>query len=189
MFASSALQTLMLPLFRNNSEMFSHIPFDVVTLYTFVAGCGVLGRLIGGAVHYWFKYPVHKKFLIAISVYTTVTILEAVDLYLPVYVMMISMFIEGILGVTSYNIRISATQSYVPDTIRGRFNGAFQMLCSVGTIVGQLIIRRACRVLRHKTDCCLVFMRNQYARRYLCHVPGTQEHVKKDIQRTGLKCT
>jgi DHA3 family macrolide efflux protein-like MFS transporter len=139
MFASSALQTLMLPFFKDNAALFSHIPIDSVTLYTFVAGCGVFGRLIGGAIHYWFKYPVQKKFFIAITVYTTITMLEAVDLYLPVYAMMISMFIEGIMGVTSYNIRISATQSYVPDSIRGRFNGTFQMLCTVGTIIGQLV--------------------------------------------------
>ena len=33
---------------------------------------------------------------------------------------------------------ISATQSYIPDTVRGRFNGTFQMLCSVGGIAGSL---------------------------------------------------
>lgn len=47
-------------------------------------------------------------------------ILISYMLYFPIVVMMILCFAEGILGVTSYNIRISATQSYVPDEKKGR---------------------------------------------------------------------
>ena len=43
----------------------------------------------------------------------------------------------GILGITSYTIRISATQSYVPDEKKGRFNGAFSMLSTVGALIGE----------------------------------------------------
>ena len=39
---------------------------------------------------------------------------------------------------TSYNIRIAATQSYIPDTKRARFNGTFTMLCSIGSIGGSM---------------------------------------------------
>lgn len=46
------------------------------------------------------------------------------------------MLLTGILGVTSYTIRISATQSYVPDEKKGRFNGAFNMLNTVGSFTG-----------------------------------------------------
>ena len=53
--------------------------------------------------------------------------------------MLIFMLFEGMLGVTSYNIRISGTQNYLPDEMRGRFNGLFQMLSILGTIAGQLI--------------------------------------------------
>ena len=49
------------------------------------------------------------------------------------------MFCDGVLGITSYNIRISGTQNYLPDEMRGRFNGLFQMLCILGTIIGQLL--------------------------------------------------
>ena len=34
---------------------------------------------------------------------------------------------------------ISATQSYVPDEKKGRFNGAFNMLYTVGSFSGQLL--------------------------------------------------
>ena len=49
------------------------------------------------------------------------------------------MLVSGLLGVTSYNIRISSTQSYVPNEMRGRFTGAFQMLTTMGGMAGALI--------------------------------------------------
>ena len=51
--------------------------------------------------------------------------------------MMILNFMVGIGGVTSYTIRISATQSYVPDEKKGRFNGAFNMLSTLGALAGE----------------------------------------------------
>ena len=53
--------------------------------------------------------------------------------------MMVLCFMEGILGVTSYNIRISATQSNVPDERKGRFNGIFQIATTVGLLLGQFL--------------------------------------------------
>lgn len=139
MFAGSAIQTVILPFFKNNPNLFSNINIDVVTLFTFVTGFGVIGRLIGGVIHYKFKYPVNKKFIIAITVYLAISIIEGIQLFLPVNLMMLCFFITGIMGVTSYNIRISATQSYVPDEKRGRFNGIFNMICAAGGILGQLL--------------------------------------------------
>ncbi len=139
MFAGSGAQTLYLPFFKNNPELFAHIPINVVTLFTLVSIFGVLGRLTGGAIHYKYKYPINKKFAIALTVYSSIAILEAFQLYFPIPLMMVSFFIIGIMGVTSFNIRISATQSYVPDDKRGRFNGTFQMIVSAGSIVGQLM--------------------------------------------------
>ena len=49
-------------------------------------------------------------------------------------------FVQGMLGVTSYTIRTTATQAYVPDTMRARFNGAFQMMTSLGTVAGSLLV-------------------------------------------------
>ena len=103
-----------------------------------VLGIGVLGRAIGGAIYYKFKYPAEKKFAIALGVYLILSLLEGGYLFLPVKLMMVCCFLTGIGGVTSYNIRISATQSYVPDERKGRFNGLFQMLTMIGTLLGQL---------------------------------------------------
>ena len=38
----------------------------------------------------------------------------------------------------SFNIRIAATQSYVPDSFRARFNGTFLMLTTFGSMLGNL---------------------------------------------------
>ena len=123
---------LVLPFFKNNPSL-------GVMLYTFVTGCSVIGRFLGGLVQYRLDYPKDKKFMIAMTVYTSICFIEMIYLFTPVYVMAISTFMVGLLGVTSYNIRLSTTQSYVPDAKRARFNGAFQMFMNMGMIIGQLI--------------------------------------------------
>lgn len=110
-----------------------------VQLYTYVMACAVAGRFVGGMIHYKFKYPVNRKFSIAMFVYVALNFLCGVYLFTPAWCMMLMMFISGILGVTSYNIRISATQSYIPDSHRARFNGIFSVIITVGSLSGQLI--------------------------------------------------
>lgn len=131
-FSDSSYGTLVLPYFKNNEA------FGVMT-YTYVMAFAVLGRLIGGVLQYRFKYPPKRRFTIAIFVYTTIGILSGVFLFSPIILMMIMNFLVGIFGVTSYNIRISSTQNYLPDGIRARFNGIFQMLTMMGAIIGQLL--------------------------------------------------
>lgn len=138
-FAGSGGGTLHLPFFRSHAYLYAMWPVAAVTLYAIVSNGAVIGRLIGGLVHYKVHFPTQLKFRIAVMVYFVVAILAAVELYLPIPLLALSFFITGLLGVTSYNIRISATQSYVPDTKRARFNGTFQMLCSLGGVVGTLL--------------------------------------------------
>ena len=59
---------------------------------------------------------------------------------MPYFLMIIVSFIVGLLSVTSFNIRMSATQTYLPGHIRGRINSTQQMLWNLGTIVGTLSI-------------------------------------------------
>lgn len=132
MLAAGAFQTLVLPYFKMNFQYGEYV-------YIFTMGWTMLGRMIGGAIHYKFKYPVDKKYIIALFVYIVISIMEGTMLYFPIVVMMVMCFAEGILGVTSYNIRISATQSYVPDEKKGRFNGIFQMINMTGMLLGQLL--------------------------------------------------
>ncbi len=133
MLASSVCQTLALPYFKGISAA------DGVMQYTFIMGANTIGRLIGGSVHYFFRYPAQKKFAIALFVYIAICVIDGSYLFFPFWIMLAFMLIDGVLGVTSYNIRISSTQSYLPNEMRGRFNGLFQMLLILGTISGELI--------------------------------------------------
>lgn len=137
--AGGVMNTMLLPFFKNNAALYSHIPIDVITLYTLITTTGLAGRFAGGLVHYKFKYPAGKKFAIAICVYFACSICDGFKLWLPVPLMFVVFFFVGIISVTSYNIRISATQSYVPDEVRGRFNGTFQMITTMGTLTGQIV--------------------------------------------------
>ena len=179
--AGSASGTVLLPFFKNNEHLFANSILDVVTLYTIVTGMGVVGRLIGGVIHYKYKYPTEKKFLIALFVYGSINVLEAVQLYLPIPVMMVSFFIIGIMGVTSFNIRISSTQSYVPDEKRGRFNGIFQMICAAGTIVGQLLAGAMAEFMPERIVIVIFMIINMFAVVFVMR--KGKEHVKKIYNR------
>ena len=132
------VDSLQLPFFRNNAELFAAVPMAAVTLYAVVSNWNVVGRFVGGLIQYRVAFPKEKKFAIAITVYVTTSVLAGCVLFLPVPLMMAAFFLQGILGVTSYTIRTAATQSYVPDTKRARFNGTFQMMVSLGSILGNL---------------------------------------------------
>lgn len=132
MFFNAVFATVFLPYFKET-------PGLGVVLYTFVAGCGVVGRLAGGAVQYRLKLPAGKKFVIFLGMCVLVTVLDGSFLYLPVWGMMLFQFVSGMMNAGIYNIRVSATQSYLPDDRRGRFNGTFLTFNTLGSILGQLL--------------------------------------------------
>jgi len=131
MFAWSN-HSLLLPYFRDT-------PHLGVMTYTLIMIAGVSGRFIGGLVQYKIDLPVSKKFMIAMFVYISSGIIDMSYLFTPIYVMGFLSFTVGLLTVTSYNIRISTTQSYIPDDKRARFNGTFHMIMNSGMIIGQLL--------------------------------------------------
>lgn len=130
--AGGCSSVITLPYFKGNFENGEYI-------YMIVWGMALVGRAVGGGIHYRMKLPVKTKYAIAFMVYISISVIEGSYLYLPVRAMIPLTFLSGILGVTSYTIRISATQSYVPDEKKGRFNGAFNMLNTVGALSGEAI--------------------------------------------------
>lgn len=130
--------SLRLPYFRSHAALYAAWPVAAVTLYAIVSNFDVAGRLVGGAIQYRVRIPAGRKFAIALAVYLSTDLLGAGMLYLPIPLMAAACFANGALGVTSYTIRTAATQAYVPDRVRARFNGAFQMLNSLGGIAGGL---------------------------------------------------
>jgi len=107
--------------------------------YSFLISLGSIGRIIGGFLHYKVKLNPHKKFMIAVSVYFTVEIMGATQLFMPYFVMMIFSFLTGLLSVTSFNIRMAATQTYIPSNKRGRVNSVQTLLWNIGAITGTMI--------------------------------------------------
>lgn len=124
--------TLLLPYFKSSPNL-------NVSQYSILMACNTAGRMIGGALHYKFKYPTHLKFRIAIIVYCTVSAIDGALLFMGYPAMLVCYVFYGTLSVTSYNIRTSGTQSYVERDKRGRFNGLFMMITTAGQMLGQLI--------------------------------------------------
>jgi MFS family permease len=54
--------------------------------------------------------------------------------------MIVISFTVGLLSVTSYNIRMSSTQIYIPNHMRGRVNASQNLLWNLGAILGALIM-------------------------------------------------
>ena len=136
-FAFSAVcggvsNVLVLPWFKS---MFKNGEY----LFMLVGGMTLAGRAIGGMIHYRIKIPPKYRYMTALAVYVIISVNEGVYLFTPLPVMMFLGFMIGIGGITSYTIRISATQSYVPDERKGRFNGAFNMLSTAGALAGELM--------------------------------------------------
>lgn len=131
-FSSMGMDTLWIPYFRS-------VPTLGIMAYSYATTINVAGRLAGGGIQYRIKYPAKKKFAIAMVVYVLTSIISGSVLFLPYILMLVFFFVDGFLSVTSYNIRLSTTQSYVPEEYRGRFNGVYQMACNTGIIMGQLI--------------------------------------------------
>lgn len=121
-----------LPYFKSNYPNGEYV-------YILVWGMSVIGRSLGSLIHYRFKFPAKHKYNAALTVYILSAVAEGIYLYFHVPAMMIIFFAAGLLSVTSYTIRISATQNYVPDEKKGRFNGIFNMLNTGGSLLGELL--------------------------------------------------
>ena len=131
MLACGAMDVLCLPYYKQN---FTNGEY----LYALVFGMSFIGRAVGGGIHYKFKIPTKLKFMFAMTIYIIIAIGEGTYMFLPIGLAVVVCFITGISGVTSYTIRISSTQSYVPDEKKGRYNGAFQLITTIGLLIGQM---------------------------------------------------
>ncbi|MBR5931114.1 MAG: MFS transporter [Lachnospiraceae bacterium] len=121
---------IVLPYFKNTFENGQY-------WYIFVMAFELIGRAVGGLFHYKIKIPAKDRYRVALVGYIVISLCGGFYLFFPFPVMMALCFIIGVGGVTGYTIRVSATQSYVPDEKKGRFNGAFSMLMTLGTLVGE----------------------------------------------------
>ena len=132
LFCSAVFTTIFLPYFKET-------PGLGVVLYTVVAGCGVVGRVVGSMIQYRLRLPGEKKTLLLILLCGLLCVTDGTFLFLPLWGMMLFQLVSGLLNAGIYNIRVSGTQSYLPDQQRGRFNGTFLTMNTLGSILGQLM--------------------------------------------------
>lgn len=137
--SQGAATAVTLPFFKSHFLDGASVFLTGEYLFLIVQGASVLGRGLGGIFHYRVQMPARWKYRVALGVYLLVGIIGGTYLYLPIGAMIPVFFLYGLLGITSYTIRISATQSYVPDEKKGRFNGAFNMLSTTGNFTGTLL--------------------------------------------------
>lgn len=172
--AGGAANVICLPYFKGNFENGEY-------LYMLVFGMSFVGRALGGAFHYKKKIDAGKKFYIALFVYIMIGIFEGLYLYTPLHVAMVLSFFVGVGGVTSYTIRISSTQSYVPDENKGRFNGAFQVLSTSGSLIAELLAGVLALVLDQRVVLLIFELASVVAA--ILIIGGNREHVKKIYNR------
>ena len=145
-------------------------------IYMTTWGFSVLGRGVGGLLQYRIKYPGAIKYAVAFSVYCIINVLEGCYLFMPVNGMRVACFLVGILGVTSFTIRSSATQSYIPNDKKGRFNGAFNMLNTSGSLLGEALAGACAAFLPMRTVIALFMGIALLAA--LIIIGGGRKHVK-----------
>ena len=172
--AGGAANVICLPYFKGNFENGEY-------LYMLIFGMSFVGRALGGAFHYRKKLDAKYKFTIALCVYIMIGIFEGLYLYAPLHIAMILSFFVGVGGVTSYTIRISSTQSYVPDENKGRFNGAFQVLSTSGSLLAELLAGMLTLALDERAVL-LLFELGTVAAAILI-IGGNRAHVKKIYNR------
>lgn len=172
--AGGASNVICLPYFKGNFENGEY-------LYMLVFGMSFVGRALGGAFHYKKKLDAGNKFYIALFVYIMIGIFEGLYLYTPLHVAMVLSLFVGVGGVTSYTIRISSTQSYVPDENKGRFNGAFQVLSTTGSLIAELLAGVLALVLDQRVVLLLFELASVVAA--ILIIGGNREHVKKIYNR------
>lgn len=172
--AGGAANVICLPYFKGNFENGEY-------LFMLVFGMSFVGRALGGAFHYRKKLGANRKFTIALCVYIMIGVFEGLYLYTPIPMAMLLSFFVGVGGVTSYTIRISSTQSYVPDENKGRFNGAFQVLSTSGSLIAELLAGVLTLVLDQRAVLLIFELSTVVAA--LLIIGGNREHVKKIYNR------
>ncbi len=173
-FVGGVEGVLQLPYFKGNYANGEYI-------YMTVMIGAVVGRFLGGILYYKFRIPTAKKYIISLFAYIGIYVVQAVYLFTPLKIMAVLMFASGLMSVTTYNIRISATQSYVPHERKGRFNGTFQMMCTTGTLMGEALggslslVANERIIMATAAGCCVV------AAVFL--IGGNKKHVAKVYNR------
>ena len=109
------------------------------TMFSLLTSAETIGRALGAVVHYVFRIPRNRRYWLTVRVYLLYDICDGVMLFLAYPVMLVLKFLCGFLGVNTATLREAATQSYLPQDMRARVNGLFNVLMNIGMVAVQLL--------------------------------------------------
>ena len=108
-------------------------------MFSLLTSAETVGRAVGAVVHYLFKIPRNRRYWLTVRVYMLYEICDGALLFLAYPVMLVLKFLCGFLGVNTATLREAATQSYLPQDMRARINGLFNVLMNMGIVLVQLL--------------------------------------------------
>jgi MFS family permease len=117
---------------------FQTVQFLTVAMLAFLRTAETLGRMLGGLVQYKVRVKPEKRYGITKFVYFTYETFDTLLLFLPYPLMIVNRFICGLLGMTSYTLRETSVQSYLPRDMRAKVNAIFNVATSFTVIIFQL---------------------------------------------------
>lgn len=117
---------------------FQTVQFLTVAMLAFLRTAETLGRMLGGLVQYKVRVKPEERYGITKFVYFTYETFDILLLFLPYPLMIVNRFICGVLGITSYTLRESSVQSYLPRDMRAKVNAIFNVATSFTVIIFQL---------------------------------------------------
>lgn len=132
MMFSHSIQILIYPYF----EQASHL--DVVD-YALVLSFESAGYMVGGFLHYFIKIPTAMRYGLSVFVYIAFAVLGGAFFYMPLFLMVITKFFLGFIGMNSANIRVTSINHKIQDDMRGRLNAVFQTMVCLASMVGKLV--------------------------------------------------
>lgn len=109
---------------------FRTAPGFTAAMYSFFSAAEFAGRSLGGLVHYHIPIPPKRRFSFAYFVYLAYEATDAILLWLPYPLMLVSRAVCGFLGINSAAMRQAAVQRYLPEGFRARINAFESVLYS-----------------------------------------------------------
>lgn len=130
-------------LFANGSTTLTYPFFNTSSVltdenYGLLLSFQSAGYMFGGFFHYLVKIPDKWRYSIAVIVYFVFSFLDGFFFFMPYVMMLIVRFILGFGGMNSANIRVSAVQQRVHNTMRAKINALFSIAFTLSEVMGQL---------------------------------------------------
>lgn len=131
------------------------MPGFTLAMYALLSVVELIGRSLGGLVHYSVKLPQNRRFAATFGIYLTYETMDMCLLWLPYPLMLANRALCGFLGINSATIRESAVQTCLPDRLRARVNAFLSMMglsvagvlsLAVGAL-GEMLDYRVCMTL------------------------------------------